>query len=118
MADSELAILEYDLFRRDRPIKNKGGGVLLYVSCELEAVKWVPQSKFPEQIWCTIKRVRGEMLVGVCYRSGNETLFSKENNDKLLKLTAEIKNKQILLIGDFNYLDIEWSRLQAMPEAS
>ena len=78
----------------------------------------MPQSKYPEQIWCTIKHVRGELLVGVCYRSGNETLFSKEINYKLLELIAKIKNKQVILIVDFNYPDIEWSRLQAKSEAS
>ena len=72
---------------------------MLFVSCKLEAVEWVHQSKFPEQIWYTIKHVRDELLVGICYRSVNETLFPKENNDKLRELIAEIKNKQVLLIG-------------------
>ena len=36
----------------------------------------------------------------------------------MLELIAEVNNKQVFLIGDFNYPDIEWSRLQAKSEAS
>jgi len=36
--------------RKDRPTTYKGGGVLLYVSDELEAVEWKSQSQFPEQV--------------------------------------------------------------------
>jgi len=44
ITDSELSITGFNLFRRDRPTTHKGGGVLLYVSDELEAVEWKAQS--------------------------------------------------------------------------
>jgi len=37
--DSELSIPDHDLFRMDRPLDNKDGGVLLYVSGDLGAVE-------------------------------------------------------------------------------
>ena len=38
--DAELALQGYDLFRQDRPVAREGGGVLLYVKSELNAVKY------------------------------------------------------------------------------
>ena len=52
--DAELMIAGYDMFRCDRPSSFRGGGVLLYVREELNAIGYETKSKFPEQIWCKI----------------------------------------------------------------
>ena len=36
--DSELSLTGYDLFRKDRPVDREGGGVMLYVNSDLQAV--------------------------------------------------------------------------------
>jgi len=50
--DSELEVQGYDLFRCDRPVSCKGGGVLLYVNFkELQAVELkFKKNSFPEQV--------------------------------------------------------------------
>ena len=112
--DSEFCITGYNLFRKDRPTVNKGGGVLLYVSNELEAVEWNPQSQFPEQVWCKLKvRTGDELLVGVCYRSTNKEIFADTSEKQLIELIQELHGKHIMLMGDFNYPDIDWSTLQS-----
>ena len=49
--DAELSIKGNDMFRCDRPVDFKCGGVLLYTKEELEARKFEPKTGFPEQVW-------------------------------------------------------------------
>jgi len=44
--DPELDVPGYDLFRMDRPLDNRCGGVLLYVNGDLVAVEWSPKTSF------------------------------------------------------------------------
>ena len=53
--DAEVFMEGYDLFRCHRPIKMRGGGVLLYVKKGLQAVKVEGIGDFPEQVWCRIR---------------------------------------------------------------
>jgi len=112
--DAELHIGGYTMFRKDRrsKLQRRGGGVVLYVkdslrprqSSKLEA------SEFEELVWCTIDLADSPLLVGVCYRS---TSSSDDNNDKLLELLQiaadESKSSQLLLMGDFNYPEINYN---------
>ena len=116
--DSELNIPGYDLFRKDRPVNSKGGGVLLYVSGDLKAVEWSPKTQFPEQIWCKLNvSSNNDLVSGACYNSRNNSLFP--NNDAIIQdLIREVGTKHMLLMGDFNYGDIDWSTFQASELAS
>jgi len=58
----------YDLFRRDRP-EREGGGALLCINSNLHAVEFVPDSNFPEKVWCQIQDSRSKFLIGVYYRT-------------------------------------------------
>jgi len=107
--DAEFGITGY-LFRKDRSSKNRGGGVLLYIVNELEAVEWKPQSQFPEQIWCKLKvPANGNLLVGVCYRTANKEIFGDIAEKQLNDLIEELHGKHVMLMGDFNYPDTDWS---------
>ena len=68
---------------------------------------------FPEHVWCRLKAGKDEeLLVGVCYNSRNSNLFP--NNDELLQnMINEVCNRHFLLMGDFNYKDINWQTHQA-----
>ena len=68
--DAELSVNGYTLFRCDRPLDNRGGGVLLYVRSEYHPCEYRPNSRFPEQIWCQLSISPSEsLLFGTCYRS-------------------------------------------------
>ena len=60
---------------------------------------------------------RGEkLLVGVVYRSPNS---SDNNNDSLLKLFEDVADSShILIMGDFNYKDIDWVSNMTQPVAN
>jgi hypothetical protein len=119
IGDAELGIEGYDLFRHDRPTGNKGGGVLLYVKHSLSAVEFTPLAKFPEQVWCSLKTKSGtELFIGVCYRSPSGWLFNEDTHSLLRDVMVELHNKTIILMGDFNYPDVDWSTLQAATTES
>ena len=113
VGDAELNIQGYDLFRCDRPSNNKGGGVLMYVNSELSAVEFTPLTTFPEHVWCKVKTCsETELHIGVCYRSPNKSIFP-DNSSLLRDLLQEVHHRNFILMGDFNYSDIDWSILQA-----
>ena len=118
IADSELALDGYRLFRKDRAnqksVGHGAGGVLLYVRSHINAVERQDMSNetFKESIWCEIQLSRSKMLVGVCYRVPDATEEADQGMCKLL----EMANKETALImGDFNY-HIDWETLEGERE--
>ena len=102
--DAELTIQGYHLFRCDRGTGNRGGGVLLYVNSSLRPVEFVTKSYYGEHTWCCI----GDLIIGVCYRSTNAAIVGQGNNSNLINVLSEVANKHVLIMGDFNYPDIDW----------
>jgi len=85
--DSELEVHGYDLFRCNRPVSCKGGGVLLYVKEELQAIELKLKNSFPEQVWCCIgEKGRDEVLVGICYRTPMEKVYDVDIHAELKKM--------------------------------
>jgi len=110
ISDSEFSIPGFDLFRADRSNGHRGGGVLLLVNSRINAIECKLHSKFTDQIWCKIKISNGEdLLIGVCYRSPNVEFSDKANNNRLCEMIDEVSGRYIILMGDFNYPDIDWS---------
>jgi len=110
ISDSELSIPDFDMFRVDRQNGHRGGGVLLYVTSSLNAIEVVLCSKFCDQVWCKVKtRNCTKLLVGVCYRSPTPAMSSKDNDMLLCDMLLELKGKSLLLMGDFNFPDVDWS---------
>ena len=119
LLDSELSLHGYDLFRCDRPSTCRGGGVLLYVRSELQPIQFTPVSKFPEHVWCKLRSAHAkDILIGVCYRTPTSSVFGPDNDDMLRDLIQEIGSKHHVLMGDFNYPDIDWSMHSCLPTAS
>jgi len=112
--DAEIHLSGYQMFRCDRNTENRGGGVLLYVRDSLKATEVHIKSGFGEHVWCQI----GELTVGVIYRSNNSRIVGQENNNNLFKLLREVCQKPVLILGDFNYPDIDWSTYTALSSAS
>ena len=44
----------------------------------------------------------------MCYRSTNYSVVGSDNNDNLYQLLREVSKEQFLLMGDFNYPDVNW----------
>ena len=52
----------------------------------------------------------GDLLVGVFYRSTNDAVVGGDNELKLHRVLQEMSNRNVLIMGDFNYAEIDWSR--------
>jgi len=119
IGDAELSIEGYVMFRTDRNTGNKGGGVILYVRGELEPVEFCPKTKFPEHAWCRITSLdRVELLIGVCYRSGNVKIFGQDSHQLVRQLLEEVSQYHVMIMGDFNYPGIDWDMQLACDGAT
>jgi len=111
--ESELNAEGYVLYRKDRKSEShyRGGGIMILVKASLKSkpISKLNDSKFQDTIWCQIELNQSKLIVGVCYRS---TASSAENNEELLKLLKQATvvplGTQILIMGDFNYPDIDY----------
>lgn len=119
--DAEINLNGYDMFRCDRPLLTvKGGGVLMYIKSDLQAVKVDLRSEFPEHVWCKIemRNKKDSLFVGVCYRTPTEALFGQPIHSNLRELLAEVSSKNFMLMGDFNYSHIDWNKNVCEKEAT
>jgi len=113
--DSELRLINCELFRHDRDSENKGGGVLLYVKSKLKPQETTFTSPFKDQVWCKI----ADLHIGVCYRSMNYSIVGPDNNDNnLYQLLHEVSKEHFLLMGDFNFPDVNWHDYATNEDAS
>ncbi len=100
---------EYDIFSQNID-KDKGRGIILYVHKHLEAKEVHMKTRYEESTFAKIKlNNKDNLLVGLIYRSDSG---SAENNGNLRKLITEassLGNSHLLLMGDFNYPDINWN---------
>lgn len=111
IADSELALAGYDMFRQDRPVNREGGGVLLYVRSSLHAVQCELSVRFPEQTWCYILDAnKRKCYLGICYRTPTFNIYGSHNHDLMRELITELRStkKHFVLMGDFNYRFKTW----------
>ena len=116
--NAEISLKGYEMYRNDRCNGRLGDGVLLYIKTDIQSVEFWP-TQFPEQVWCTIRdRFNREYLVGVTYRSPNDNIYGPHAASLLRDLMDEIHSRNIVLMGDFNYGNIDWNSLQPEIGAS
>jgi len=110
ISDSEFSVPGFTMFRSDREVDHREGGVLIYVRSDINPVETNMKSNTADQVWCKVKIMNGEdLLIGVCYRSSNEMLFGKDSDKLLCDLIREVRSQPLLLMGYFNLPDIDWS---------
>ena len=89
-----------------------GRGVSLYIHERHKSEAIELNSNFTDQIWASIELTNNtKLLIGGIYRSPNS---SKNNNEELVKLLDKIsiyRNTDIIIMGDFNYKEIDWKKM-------
>ena len=118
--DSEIHIEGYKCFRRDRKRHSKkkirGGGVLLYVREELGAYEIESEENKCEVILIGLKGyLREELKIGVCYRSPGAEGDEVEDLYKYIRKHADAA---VVIMGDFNYGDINWENMETKGDGS
>ena len=87
---------------------------MLYVKQSLRPYEFRPAVEYPEQTWCKMRDVRGnELFIGVVYRSPAHDNTEHTNAEIICDLLKEMGKKNIVLLGDFNYGNIDWGAVQA-----
>ena len=114
--DAELSMEGYTMFRKDRDNKDKarGGGVILYCRDELGAVRELEDKENnSETIWVKLLDKDGDgMYVGLAYRSPTD---GDEDIKSLFEQISHYSNYRTMVMGDFNYGDINWEEKESGP---
>lgn len=113
IGDEEIEIVGYKVYRRDRK-NGRGGGVLLYVREDLVSFETSDDLIQCESVWVAIQTKNGEINFGVCYRSPNAEVKEVDN---LYSTIRRYSNKAAIIMGDFNYGDIDWKLERATGKA-
>jgi exonuclease III len=106
----EIQIEGYTMFTCN--IENKNGrGICIYIKDNYNVQEYIPAEKCEEAIWIEIEANRkNKIIIGCIYRSPNST---QSNNDALIRQISEMCNlynsQQTIIMGDFNYRNINWS---------
>ena len=111
--DAELALEGFVMFRRDRrrTPAQKGGGVLMYAREGLMVEEILDlNSGNCEALWGRMLVKGKEITLGVCYRSMNN---ADEEDNALLETVDRAAKNSVILMGDFNYPDINWEEGRA-----
>ena len=105
LQECEMAIDRYDIFT----LEEEGRGVCLYAKQDLRPTLVTVDNSFKESVFIKCQLDREENAIfGLLYRSPNST---DENNKQLnttLQTAAEIPTNHLIIMGDFNYPDIDW----------
>ncbi|KAK4817118.1 hypothetical protein QYF61_027981 [Mycteria americana] len=102
-----VAMDGYKLFRRDRQGR-RGGGVALYIRECLDSLELDDGDDRVECLWVRIrgKANKADIVVGVCYRPPNQ---DEETDELFYKQLGEAsRSLALVLVGDFNLLDVCW----------
>lgn len=117
--DAELSLKGYSLFHCDRSSAHRGGGIPLYVRSHYNPREYHPKSKVSEHVWCQISGTStSTLLIGVCYKSTSESVYSLDAELEIRNLVDELSSKHFMLMGDFNYPEINWDSRQCTANAS
>ena len=102
--NANLGLRNYKIFRRDRSLH--GGGILIGVRNTLNA-NLCEASIQHELIFITIKIRNNDLNICLAYRPPN--MSPQENSNMLAHLDNNLREKiNWLLLGDFNYPNINW----------
>ena len=107
--ESELMIENFDIFHN---LEEDGRGLLLYVRTPLKASICEMENDFSEKLFVECKLNDGNnLLIGLIYRSSNDeraSVYAEKLND-LFTLVSNMKATHKIIMGDFNYPQIDWN---------
>ena len=108
VANDYLSIQGYELAaRRDRndTDRGRGGGILVYAKKNIDLVVEEDRPDFNQGVSICMKFLDKSVKLHVIYRSPNS---SRNNDEALARWVKEMSGKNVL-IGDFNFPDIDWT---------
>lgn len=89
---------------------NIGRGISIYTKKGLKAELLELANDFQESLWVKVELSQYKMaIVGCIYRSPNSNEFNNLRLLDLLEVAAKQKCTALIIVGDFNYKEVNWS---------
>ena len=106
---SEISLDNYDMYHNIN--MGIGRGVALYIHKTLHATPFLScLTVYQEAVWAEIKlNKRDTLLVSCVYRSPGSSDANNEYLNDLIKEVKRYKHTHFLLLGDFNFPNIDWN---------
>ena len=108
---AEFNLDGYNIFSNN---STRGRGIIIYTRKHLKVQELTVESDFEEYLSVKIELKKNE-IIALCaiYRSPSSLNTNNEELHKLLKSLDETCQSQKIIVGDFNYPGIDWTRKEA-----
>ena len=108
LEESELSMVDYDIFH---DLQMEGRGIILYTHSKLKASLCTAiNSDFSEHVLVECNLQGNEsLLICVVYRRQDLPKENAEHLNVLLETISQYKATHKIIMGDFNYPEIEWN---------
>ena len=105
-SDNSIELENYNIFRRDRPI-GRGGGVLVYINCNLPCIRRTDIEPVQLELLCLeIKFGNSTIIFCTCYRppgqSGEDIDVFFDELQQTIDSITRLQPDGLILVGDFN----------------
>ena len=92
---------------------NKDGrGIIIYLKSKIQVKQIECTIDFKEALWIQIELLGDKPIIfGCMYRSPNSSNENFENMIKMIKMITINKNRNTVIVGDFNLRNINWESL-------
>jgi len=107
LQEDELKIPQFRCFSKT---EDSGRGVLIYVREHLKPSQEDKlNSMYEDAVWCSVVLPdKDSVLLGCVYRSPNNSDIDNARVNIMLKAASDMKHKHHILMGDFNFPEIDW----------
>ena len=116
ISDGEIFPNNYTIFRRDRRLNGrKGGGVLIVMRDNIKAIPNDTSQYDSEFIFVDVLFSHNrKVTLGVFYRPPNNEIKPIEDLQAFLQ---ELSTNELILLGDFNLPEIDWSNNRVLRQS-
>lgn len=112
ISNGEINVEGYTIYRRDRGLtkSERGGGILLYISNRIASRLYLSDNVVEMLVVEVGDCNKDGTLLGLCYKPPNA---SEEYEQLMFTAIQNISSKSLILMGDFNYPNINWEQLSS-----
>ena len=105
VTDEAYNIDGYNMFK-----SNVGRGIIIYSAHHLLASELEVSTGYESSLWTNIQITKSHnIIVGAIYRSPSSDIDNNNNLIELLKEVSHFKHDHMVITGDFNLKQIDWS---------
>ena len=110
---SEFEICGYETYLSSI---TKGRGVAIYckIGLSVNMADTITCENFQKSLWCRMKLKQSDsLLIGYVYRSPASDVENNVMLNDLLRKVISLSDSHLLIVGDFNFREINWSLRQS-----